>query len=508
MRLFEGGKSVCKCVCFQFKEYSITIQGGVVVTPDLIISTDDPFRKSLDDGSEGSIRVALVRKHFGLHNIDDSAVKAQFKPLTFDHLSLITDIYTTWRDEVEIMPIRKVYLENEIRYIPDLNANPEKYLAYLDDHKIKYSYHANHVFLDVESYEWEYWKSCKRGNDVYIRLLREKFKPLVEASKNIDSFFSTKINSNRKRIRKTRLLYITGTCDHAVTGDIASSWLKFGEYWNTFVTNIRQQFEGAEYIRAWQSQENGYPHFHALIYFPNFEFTAMYWKKDKSWRVHNRQKLNGKYVRDRLKDAWGFGHLDIKCCDNTRKALIDLLKYITRDLEGGESNLTNAMVWYFGKQSYSISRNFVGCLLGENVSIGLAEPTNADLINASGVIQRSNSNKKLIRLEIFPLINIKNLDFSYTKSIVDVDHVPDPPPNVVGYFDKMALSCAAVSVKKHFAADGSSFDVVVFKYSNEAASKGVGAVTKRSIGVCCECGAATDKMVLGVWVCKDCLSGG
>ena len=370
-------------------------------------------------------------------------------PLHLQQLQLITDLYTSWRDTVEMMPLRFTYKDFKYIDLTNTPACPEKWINNYNANTgltaVRFNTASEVVCYEGFKHTWSLIKSCKRGNDVYIRQVRKKFKPVIDASKNIDSFFSIKLNKNRKRVRKTKLLYITGTCDHIVTGDIGRSWLKFGEYWNNFITNIRQQFKGAEYIRAWQSQENGYPHFHALIYFPNFEFTAMYWDADKSWRVHNRQKLNGKYVRERLKDAWSWGHLDIKCCNNTRKALIDIVKYITRDLEGGESDLTNAMVWYFGKQSYSISGKFVKELVGDDID--LAPPSNDDLINAEGVIQRSNSNSELVCIEVFPLVKHDLLPKIVQKRVEVYEDPPDFPHETVAFLENLADSCKPVSFR-------------------------------------------------------------
>jgi len=370
--------------------------------------------------SEGSIRINLVRKHLGLS-------------LNPQKIDLIKELYIEWRDTFEALPLRLVYQDTKVYYIPDLNADTKKYCNYLESQNIHYSKYKNHVFIDGETSEWVLNKCSKRGNDVYVRNVRKKFNPLLK-SDNHKSFFSTVVNDKRKRIRKTKMLYITGTCNQKITGDISNSWVSFGLYWNSFITNIREQFNNVEYVRAWQSQENGYPHFHAMVYFNDFNFTATKWlnKKGKiEWRVHNKQKLNGKFVRDRLKSAWKWGNLDIICCSNSKKSMYDLVKYITRDLEGGESDLTNAMIWYFGKQSYSFSKGFLDLF---NVKQSIGEPTDAEYINAEGVIQRSNSKGILKRIEVFPCIR-RDLMPSFTQPRLDNWHkIPDPPPEIVDYF--------------------------------------------------------------------------
>ena len=402
-----------------------------------------------------------------MYKDDFNKCKIQIKKLTKTDLNEITDIYTEWRDTIEVMPLRLIYKQAAYLDLTNTAASADKWIECYNMNTGKIAVRFNDI-SDIVCYEkevpeWSCIKSCKRGNDVYIKQVKKKFKPVIDIAKNKKSFFSTTLNKNRKRVRKTKLLYITGTCDSSITGTIGSSWLKFGDYWNSFITNVREQFGGGVYIRAWQSQKNGFPHFHALVYFPNFEFSVTPWfnktKQKYEFRIHNRQKHNGKYVREKLKDSWKWGHLDILAVDSVKKGLTDLVKYITRDLEGGESNLTNAMAWYFGRQTYSISKNFVKELLGKDIE--LAEPTNDDLINAKGVIQRSNSKKNLIRIEVFPIIRADLIPKNPQKTLDFDDKNKDPPPEKIDFLERMALDCKPT--KMSYNDDGVQIVVYDFK---------------------------------------------
>lgn len=126
------------------------------------------------------------------------------------------------------------------------------------------------------------------------------------------------------------MLYITGASNPSLSS-IGQGWLSFGERWNSLITNIRRYFKHHKiyYIRTWQSQENGYPHFHALVYFEGKSFTVVKWKHPNrkiSYRLPSRIKN-----RTAIKKAWKFGNIDIVAVDDTQDALKDLLKYITRD---------------------------------------------------------------------------------------------------------------------------------------------------------------------------------
>lgn len=423
----------------------------------LLLLESTSFYEDVDSkfcNCNGSLRVCFVRKHYGLFTelvksyIDKNKMlkvintKKQKRKLTTQDINEITQLYTTWRDTVELLPMRLTFKEEKIVYAPDLNSTGKIYSEFLDKHGVKSTYYKDYVFIDSTRTQWEYQKTCKRGNDVYIYLVKQKLKPLT--LKEPIEYFSTELNNNRKRTRRTNLLYLTGTINFKdeegnIKLNIADAWLNFGEYWNSFITNIRNQFKGCEYIRAWQSQKNGYPHFHAIVYIP-FDFSVVFWPEDNSWRISTRQKLHKgdkSTVRKRIKNAWKWGNLDVKCLDSTTNAFKDLLKYVTRDLEGGESDLTNAMVWYFGKQSYSVSKKFIQSIWGENKDIDLAQPSNDDLISTIS----NNSNSDLLSIEVFPIIPHDILDFSMQTKLIDHANLPGPPPKVIEFFENLAFSC-------------------------------------------------------------------
>ena len=412
---------------------------------------------SLFENKHGSIRAALVRKYYGFAKLDESSPRVQLKTLDREDLRDITRLFVDWRNSVEYMPIRYTFKTSTFKNFENTQGSPSKWVdsyttntglfacMFNDDPDCKLVAYEKHVR------RWALKESCKRGNDVYINLVNDKFKPLFAGAAKHKEFFSTTINKNRKRVRKTSMLYLTGTISpeyehrpkskYYRTLDVAYAWMHFGKFWNGFVSNLRQFFGKIDYIRSWQSQDNYYPHFHTIVVFHNFKFTSTQWQEkdgSTSWRVHNRQKHKGVLVRERLKDAWKWGGLDIKCVDNSKKALRDLIKYVTHDLQGGASNKTNAMVWYFGKQSFAISRKFFKRF---GVSIAKAEPGNADLINASGVIKRSNSNEVLVKIEIFPILPAYLFDKSYQKDVLDPDLEPDPPPKVVNFLNNYVDSC-------------------------------------------------------------------
>ena len=383
--------------------------------------------------SRGSLRLTLVRKYFGLETRDVGSrlspdgmltalrEKMMVQELTDQDLIDITELYVGWRDTREVMPMKLTYLDQEIIDCSELPVDPQK-LAEISNG----SFYNNTVFRDVERYEWVFRETVKRGNGPYIRLVSEKFKDFT--GQEPLNFFDETWGEKR-----TPMVYTTGTIEQSKMSRCCA-WLHFGELWNSFITNIRNQYGKVVFFRAWQSQKNGYPHFHALFYFKDHDFTVVPWVHPNgktSWRLPSRSS-----DRQKIKSAWKWGNLDILCVQNTHEAFEDMLKYITRDLEGGESDLTNAMVWFFGKQSFSFSDDFIETVWGKGKTPASLEPSDADLISAVS----SYSNSELVQIEVFPIIRADSLDF-------DWENGADPPPKLVHELENMADSRFSLLVR-------------------------------------------------------------
>ena len=284
----------------------------------------------------------------------------------------------------------------------------------------------------------------KRGNEQYLRLIKERLKPFL--SNPPITFFEDDWGEKR-----TNALYLTGTVDPAICGN-DRGYLEFGSWWNSYITNIRSQLGDLVYIRSWQSQANGYPHFHAILYFKDKDFNVVRWIHPNgkiSYRLPSRSK-----EREILKRAWKWGNLDVVCIQDMNESFKDLLKYVTRDLEGGESDLTNTMLWYFQRQAFGISRDFVEVVWGKE-NVALSEPDNADLINPN----MANSNSSLIRIEIYP--TIRRDVFSKTVQ-TSFETWEDPPPfneSDIKILNYLTRDCDLVECKR-----SEQFDVPVFMW--------------------------------------------
>lgn len=233
----------------------------------------------------------------------------------------------------------------------------------------------------------------------------------------------------RKRKCKTNMLYITGSMNqHQANQDgYDRGWLSFGRYFNNFITNLRKKYGKIEYIRAWQSHESGYPHFHAMLFFKNKEFTVVKWigKKGKNKGKPSFRLAPNSSDRRYIKKAFKGGFIDIICLSDSKEAFEDVLKYVTRDLEGGESDLTNTMVWYFKRQAWAMSKSL-------KEMFGVKEDIDSEQTIENEVFDeidpnKHNYEKKLIRIEIFPLFT--------TDFLLETMKISDKPPPDDEVFD-------------------------------------------------------------------------
>ncbi|GAI24737.1 unnamed protein product, partial [marine sediment metagenome] len=217
--------------------------------PDLILN-DNIFCNEY-----GAHRLHLIRPQFGLESIETGKFykdklnkfgdpipikyKEQTRPLAQLDLDQLIDFYTSSRDLDEVVPIKYVYQDKEVRKF-ETTAHADKYVMFMNDHfNVVLPQSKNVVTVPFESYKYHFPHACKRGNSVYIDIVKERFKPFLEQEPI--TFFDPAYVGNRNRKSKTNMLYITGTTNPKTCG-YDRGWLSFGKRWNSFITNLRKQF--------------------------------------------------------------------------------------------------------------------------------------------------------------------------------------------------------------------------------------------------------------------------
>lgn len=265
------------------------------------------------------------------------------------------------------------------------------------------------LFEDINYIETKYLciKATKRGNDVYRYLLKEKWKQVLNL-KDITFF------KDDWGIKETMMLSITLTYNPG-RAPIEAAWETFGQDFHLWLAKIRQEYGDFEYIRVWESTGKFYPHAHVVIAFKKHKFQVWEEKNDNGGRCFRISATDTK----KLGVFW-HSFSDIKAVSNTGKALEHLTKYLTKDLMSRKGDKTNAMLWFFGKQSYSIGKNFFS-LIDRQFSPGeMKEPKTSDLIKPI----LGNCNKDFEFVGIFPSHLLKMSGNEWYKVL------KKPPPEV------------------------------------------------------------------------------
>lgn len=411
-------------------------------SPDLIINNN------IFCNDAGYVRLFFVQTNLGLHSCShDVAVNDRLvyikqryldRFLLLEDLQTIEEQYIKWRDQRELIPMKYTYAERIQHFgaASDLPANADKkeifrgcdVVHWKDKHGLDCSYWKGVWFDWFEHHEFKFNVTPKRGNDVYTGIVKKRFEPALSAPNTV--FFDPAWGE-----KSTPMLYVTVTVDPKLMNhDIGNAWLQFGKMWNSFITNLRNQYDcKISYVRSWQAQNNYSPHAHVLLYFHSKEFTVVPWvDKDgnQSFRLPSRS-----HDREAIKKAWKWGNCDIQCVADTQTAYKDLLKYVLHDLEGGEANKTNAMVWFFEKRAFAISGDYFNILRG-----AMSEPDIADLI----LPDRDNSNYRLVRIDIYPIMGADLVSDKWQSSLIE----GDPPPDLVNFFGEMEKHLEAHECKQ------------------------------------------------------------
>jgi hypothetical protein len=211
-----------------------------------------------------------------------------------------------------------------------------------------------------KSQEYIAVKCAKRGNDVYAHKVRERLDPINKACKRLENVKKSK----DRGIRSTNMLYVTLTYDIKLCS-MADAWYNIGVEWNRFMAGLRKKYGKVSILRSWESYENGYPHIHAFLIFKEREFRT--WlhtnKKGKNtWRIPSTDK-------NQINDIW-HSYVDVQAVVDVKEGIKNVLWYIGKDLTKDIDNindkeiLTFVALWYFGKQSFSVSGDFPDLIKG------------------------------------------------------------------------------------------------------------------------------------------------
>ncbi len=200
---------------------------------------------------------------------------------------------------------------------------------------------------NIHTYEktWKAVKASKRGNDVYVRRVKDRLKHLSSIH-NVE-FFDY---GDRSRRHKTRVLFTSLT--YRRDDPLTVVWRKVGEDFNRWLTGLKRRYGKILIIRTFEAQRDGYVHIHTVLYFQEYEFETFFY--NGKWRITER---------DDVVHNWGWGFCDVLALYSLKAGLGYVTKYITKIqsaiVDDNEKYvLTLALLWVFRKRAFSVSRGF------------------------------------------------------------------------------------------------------------------------------------------------------
>lgn len=221
--------------------------------------------------------------------------------------------------------------------------------------------------------EYQVCKARKRGNDVDAYRIHRQLRIIKDSI--------VEYAQSNQRLRATRAVHVTGTIDpRLVDNDLEYAWQYLGYWFNMFLASLRkrcvrnitlkEEKEKAKELkirvyRSWESHGSGWPHFHAILCFEGYSWTIFQDSKSR-WRLNDK---------DTFQDAWSFGWIDVVALTpgTTNKNVEKVVSYVSKYVGKGATEmdyrhveswprkrlLTESLLWYFGKRSYSISRGLL-----------------------------------------------------------------------------------------------------------------------------------------------------
>jgi hypothetical protein len=208
--------------------------------------------------------------------------------------------------------------------------------------------------------EYRACKARKRGNDIDVWRIGRNVRAIEDGILD----FAEK----SRRFRSTSAVYLTGTIDpRLVEYDLEYAWQYLGYWFNMFLSTLRKRCQNARIrvFRSWEAHESGWPHFHAILCFEGFSW-SIFQDSGSRWRVKEKEFFE---------DAWSYGWIDVLGLTpgtiekNARRVVGYVAKYVAKgaidtDYRNVDSwpmkkLLTESILWYYGKRSYSVSRGLL-----------------------------------------------------------------------------------------------------------------------------------------------------
>ena len=197
----------------------------------------------------------------------------------------------------------------------------------------------------------------KRGNGLYRWWVRRRLEWLNDL-KNIE-FFNP---NSRDGGKHTCVLFITLTYD-TNRCDYKTAWENIGREFNRWLSAVRRKFGKVGVFRVFEATKNGYPHIHLILLLQK-PLPVVNRRYKNTWRIPRE------FQRVFVENWHSF--VDIQAVPSIRPITGYLKKYLLKTLgdvkikgvkvDGKTTKTTLALLWFFRKRSFSVSRDFAEML--------------------------------------------------------------------------------------------------------------------------------------------------
>ena len=270
---------------------------------------------------------------------------------------------------------QKLMRAGERRYLPP-RQNDEAFLKKtVGDYKYWVNEECSLVFRKGKRFYIR--RAAKRGNDKYRQRTWERLNKLFEGLEDEEKYFDYKDRNVINGQSDTFLITLTFPRQDYV-GD---AWKHtVSKQMNRFNSRIKRLIPGIEFIRGYESHEDGYPHIHIVAILP---------KPVRVIRINGKMRMITS-LRNQIRNRWGttwnpskrdyegeWWNADILALDSRIGGLKYVAKYITKaskaavtagnfcdlDPENRKHVLTLALGWLYRKRTFSTTRNLRNALM-------------------------------------------------------------------------------------------------------------------------------------------------
>jgi len=229
------------------------------------------------------------------------------------------------------------------------------------------------------------------------------------------------------------------------------AWEKTPYHWHRFITRLSIEMgiplSEFHYVKVIESQENGYPHIHAVF----LGIDWLYYAGNKQeWENDNPHSKN-------LKHFWKYGSIYInktKTNENIENPINYLMKYIRKMFNNKQDTmenmkkreLTQSFLWAFNKRSFTTSRGLIEWLNSQKSKENIEwewEPVftynmEMESLNVYEKLQGQKTPIRIVKIEP----NVKG------KEINESEEIPNPLKNKYSIARKIFLAHMIAKPKK------------------------------------------------------------